>query len=156
MPKSKLTLFHVVVVALATVLWPADGTAQQQQHRLATVTTTSPEATLFGPVAATTKIDIRSLTFANTGAAATLEVRVRGVQPSGAGDCLGPATVIDETTWVSVPAGETVHLDFPPQLRTPALEPAGEWCLIVFLPPTPFQVIPAGAEMRVTAVVRIF
>src|SRR5262245_14436161 len=137
----------IATLVLNLVLLLPSGSAQSQ-HTLVALTTESQEAVLVGPISADTKIRISSLTFANTGIGVGLEVRVRGIQPSG-GDCLGPGTVVDETTWVKVPPDETVHLPYPRPLITPQTSaPTGPWCLIVFFPPAPtFQTIPAGAEV---------
>ena len=141
----------IATLVLSLVLLPTTGSTQPQ-HTRATLTKESPEAVLVGPVSADTKVRISSLTFANTGVAAGLEARVRGVQPS-AGDCLGPATVVDETTWVKVPSDGTVHLAYPSPLVTATSTPTGPWCLVVSFPSDPpFQTIPAGAEVRVTVV----
>jgi hypothetical protein len=154
MAKYRMTFLHALLaMVLGNVLLPAEAVAATVKHKLATLTDTTQKAVLFGPLPATDSMDLRSLTFANTGGGAKLEVRVRGILPSNPSDCLGAGTVIDETTWISVDDGDTVHLDYPLQLHTPNTTPAGPWCLIVFFPPSPpFQTIPAGAEVRVTAV----
>ena len=154
MSKYKVMVAHFVFfVAIVVDVWaPVDGRAQIV-HVVESMTDANPEVRLFGPLAATKQIELGSLTFANTGAPAALEVQIRALRPNTPGDCLGPGTVVDETTWVSVPARATVHLDYPLQPRIPATPTdSGAWCLKAFLPPTPFQTIPTGAEIRVTAV----
>lgn len=97
---------------------------------------------LSGPDAAKTQYFITSLTFANTGTT-DLQARVRvlsGPTPCSAG------SVEHETTWVSVPAGQTVHAAYPTPIETGTPSGSGLTCLRASLVGTPG----AGSEMKVS------